>query len=730
MIPPHLSLILMGQFQLTLDGQIVRGFESDKVRALLAYLAVESDRAHTRSALAALLWPHYPEENARANLRRALHQLRQLLGDTTAAEPFLLITRQAVQLRANAPHTVDVAAFRALLGSQQAHDHTRPSDRRACVQLLHQATQLYHGNFLADLVIPDSPPFEHWRHSQQEQLHIQALDSLSLLAELYAADGDDAQAQHCARRQLQLEPWRELAHQQLMRALARSGQRAAAIGQFHACQQVLAAELGIAPDATTVALYEQIRSDKLAPQLGSPPQAAALPDNARRGIPETGPLYGRDAELAQLQGWLLRDRARVVALLGMGGIGKTALAATAANAAGAHYDAVIWHSLLNAPSPDYLLRATLHALPGSPEPTRSAGFDELLWLLLTELRRRRCLLVFDGMESILEAYQAGAYRAGYEQYRQLIQLLAANQHHSCLLLTSREQPDALAELEADALPVRSLRVAGLDTAAAQALFKARGLARQAIAAGVLATRYSGNPLALKQAAQTVHELFGGDTKAFLAAEAPIFGAIRAVLDQQFTRLTELEREILTWLAIERGPTSMSGLRANLVDAGAPHNFIEALRALQCRSLLEQGAVSGGQPEQSAGAPSPLQHIIIEYAIDRLVEDICQEIADGRANVLHRHALFKASARGYVRQNQERRIVQPIAERLSAQLGLAGLESQLRYLLATVRSEAPGAPGYAASNIIALLLEMGADPYARRNRAVPNWKIRHRPQLFG
>ncbi len=587
-----------------------------------------------------------------------------------------------------------MATFRALLDSQVAHEHTGPDGCPACVQLLHQATELYHGNFLAGLAIPDSPPFEEWHHSQQEQLHIQTLDSLSLLADLYAAGGADAQAQQCARRQLQLEPWREIAHQQLMRALARSSQRAAAIGQYRACHQILEAELGIAPDATTIALYEQIRNDRLARQPGGQaPPAAASPDPAWHGVPETGPLYGRAAELARLQGWLAHDRARVVAVLGMGGIGKTALAAAAAGAAGAHYDAVIWHSLLNAPPLSDILRATLQALLGHPQPALPASLDEQLALLLAELRRRRCLLVVDNLESILDSRQAGAYRAGCER------------------------PNKLAGLEADALGVHSLRLAGLDPAAAQALIEARGLPGQAVAAGALAAHYSGNPLALKLVAQTVRELFGGDINAFLATEAPIFGAIRAVLDQQFARLSDLEREILTWLAIEREPTSMPALRANLVDAGTPRDFVEALRALQRRSLLEQAGSAPDAspaappirpPEQGAGAAFFLQHVIMEHATDRLVEEVCREIADGRPDLLNRHALFKAHARAYVRQSQERRILQPIAERLVARLGQAGLEAQLRHLLATLRSHAVRTPGYAADNILNLLLHLGVD----------------------
>ena len=88
----HLSLSLFGPWHVTLDGQPVTGFESAKVRALLAYLAVEADRPHHRDALAGLLWPEVPDSTARNNLRQALANLRQAIGDRTAEPPFALLT--------------------------------------------------------------------------------------------------------------------------------------------------------------------------------------------------------------------------------------------------------------------------------------------------------------------------------------------------------------------------------------------------------------------------------------------------------------------------------------------------------------------------------------------------------------------------------------------------------------------------------------------------------------
>src|SRR5512145_1611628 len=94
---PNLSLSLLGPFQAALDGQLIGGFASNKVRALLAYLAVEADRPHSRDELIGLLWPDQPDTAARASLRQALANLRQVIGDRTSTTPFLSVAVDSVQ---------------------------------------------------------------------------------------------------------------------------------------------------------------------------------------------------------------------------------------------------------------------------------------------------------------------------------------------------------------------------------------------------------------------------------------------------------------------------------------------------------------------------------------------------------------------------------------------------------------------------------------------------------
>src|SRR5687767_4090785 len=93
----QLVLSFLGPLQITLAGEPISAFRSDKERALLAFLALEADRPHRREALIGLLWPEQNEALALNNLRKALHRLRQTLRDHDATIPFLLITPKTVQ---------------------------------------------------------------------------------------------------------------------------------------------------------------------------------------------------------------------------------------------------------------------------------------------------------------------------------------------------------------------------------------------------------------------------------------------------------------------------------------------------------------------------------------------------------------------------------------------------------------------------------------------------------
>ena len=151
----HLAIILLGGFQVKLDGQSLNGFRTDKNRALLAYLALESRRPHSREALAALLWPNRPETQAHDSLRQALYQLHKIIPQAPQTQPHLLITPDHVQFNLTSDHWIDVVQFRSWLSACYAH-HPADSDLcSSCLDSLQCAIELYQGEFLAGFSLTD-----------------------------------------------------------------------------------------------------------------------------------------------------------------------------------------------------------------------------------------------------------------------------------------------------------------------------------------------------------------------------------------------------------------------------------------------------------------------------------------------------------------------------------------------------------------------------------------------
>jgi DNA-binding SARP family transcriptional activator/predicted ATPase len=322
----HLSLCLLGSFRVMLDGEPVTGFKSNKERALLAYLAVETDRPHRREVLAGLLWPDWPDRDALSNLRYALSNLRRVIGDAKAEHPFLLVTRDTLQFNRAGDYTLDVKMLAEAVEADK--------DLSPVVEQLQEAVRAYQGAFLEGFSLGDSAPFEEWALFTRERLARLMSAALHQLAVACEQRGDYQQARRWAYRQIDLEPWDEVAHQHLMRALALSGQRSAALAQYEACRRQLAEELAVEPSAETTRLYEQIRDGKLravAPAPSAPPDLAAILPPFLKEAPsqvEIPVFVARERELAQLDGHLalaLNGQGRVVFVRGEVGTGKTAL---------------------------------------------------------------------------------------------------------------------------------------------------------------------------------------------------------------------------------------------------------------------------------------------------------------------------------------------------------------------------------------------------------------------
>jgi predicted ATPase/DNA-binding SARP family transcriptional activator len=604
----HLALALLGPLQITLDARPVSGFDYDKVRALLAYLAVEADRAHRRDALAGLLWPDQPDQAAHNSLRQALATLRRAIGEQAAAVPVLQITREAVQFNQASDHDLDMAAFTTLLAACERHPHRHPATCLSCARRLQQAVALYRGDFLAQFYLPDSIPFEEWALLKREELHRQSLQALIQLADYHERRGEYTHTQRYAGRQLELDPWREEAHRQLMRVLVVSGQRSAALAQYERCRRVLAEELRVEPEAETTALYARIR-DAEADTFTTSELLTHLPLHLNNLPASTTRFVGREHELAKLAELIADPACRLLTLVGLGGVGKTRLAVQAATKQiGVFTQGVYFVSLAPLSSAAFLVPAIAEALAFT-----FGGAEDPKAQLLNYLREKELLLLLDNLEHLLDG----------------VGLLTEILRHApgvSILATSRERLSLQGEwvVEVAGLHIPEVdQVADIEEYSATALFlqNARRVqadfalsATETPAVICICRLVAGMPLGIELAASWLRVLSCGEIAREIAHSIEFLTtalrdvparhrSLRAVFDQSWNLLTDAERRVFRKLSVFRGGF---GREAAEHVAGAT---LPLLSGLVDKSLLQR----------HGEARYDLHELVRQYADEKLCE---------------------------------------------------------------------------------------------------------------
>ncbi|MEG4307786.1 NB-ARC domain-containing protein [Microcoleus sp. AT8-B1] len=346
----------------------------------------------------------------------------------------------------------------------------------------------------------------------------------------------------------------------------------------------------------------------------SPIQPASEGDNCIQDWGEAidvSYFYNRLQELETLETWISSNTTRALGIFGLGGIGKTSLSIKIAQQLQSQFEFVIWRSLQQAPTLDAILSNILPILTGSEATTNNS-----ISALMEQLRQKRCLLIFDNLESILQGgNRSGQYQQGYEDYRQLFARIADEPHRSCLILTGREQPGGLAVRSGENSPVRSLQLFGVSPPVCQKILADKGLKATLLQCQNIVNYFGGNPLAIKLAATTIKNIFSGDIDAFLAQGNTVFSDLWDLLDRQFDRLSPVQQQIMYGIAINQERATPANLKAEILPKVSGRRLMEALESLAERSLIfDERSIN-----YTASTSLMLQPAIAEYVRERWLE---------------------------------------------------------------------------------------------------------------
>ncbi|MFL7807792.1 MAG: BTAD domain-containing putative transcriptional regulator, partial [Anaerolineae bacterium] len=450
-----------------------------------------------------------------------------------------------------------------------------------------------------------------------EELREQVSDALQRLAHWYGDHGEHESAIPYARQWLALDPLHEPAQRELMALYARSRQRAAALRQYAECERGLGEELGVLPSPETVELYEAIRAGReLSPQAPAGVVDLLEPSSSRRHhLPLQGtPFVGRRQELDELERLLAHSaEARLVTVVGPGGMGKTRLVLEAAARQLDRYPDGVWFvSLASVQSAGAIVPTVAQVLGVS-----FFGMDPPGQQLLRYLRGKRMLLVLDNLEHLL---------GGVDLLMEILRTAPEVQ----LLVTSRvrlnmreEQAFTLGGMDYPQLPAGAPVTDDVRRHGSVVLFvRSAQRARSAFKLGQAELPHvvricqlaQGMPLAILLAAAWVPALTPAEIAAemersldFLAAdwrdEPERHHSMRAVFDATWGMLTEKERRVFARLSVFRGGFTREAAQA---VTGAD---LRALISLVNKSLLQRGR--GGRYE--------VHELLRQYAAGKLEE---------------------------------------------------------------------------------------------------------------
>jgi len=573
-----------------------------KTLALLVYLAFHPNQSHTRESLAALFWAEQSQERAFANLRHALWEINQSLGDG-----WMDSDRDEIRLIGDID--LDLTRFHALLAASRDPE----VDSASRLLSLAQAASLYTDGFLAGFTLKDAPAFDDWTFFQAESLRRALASALESLTHGYCDLNRAPEAIPFARRWLSLDPLNESAQRGLMTAYELAGEHASALRQYQQCEATLQKELGIEPEAETKALYEKIRVGGLQNK-----------PSARNNLPSAVTSFiGRENEAKQVQSEVAQNR--LVTLTGSGGVGKTRLAIESVRGLLAQFPQGVWLVELASIAEAKLIPQAVADALGVEHKDAAALFEFL--------RDRAALILLDNCEHIIE---------GAAQFTARLLATCPNVR---ALATSRESLDIEGEL--------TLGVPSLETSDAARLFSERARlvqpsfaldASNASTVAEICKRLDGIPLAVELAASRVKmlsleqissrldgaiALLTGGSRAALPRQQ----TLRAAIDWSYNLLPESEQRLFRLLSIFTGGWTLDAAE-HLVRTGrsltpaanptlesvsyAAPDVLDSLTQLANKSLINVVR----NPQSAGYHPAPryfMLETIRQYAREKLNE---------------------------------------------------------------------------------------------------------------
>ncbi|MFM6104594.1 MAG: NB-ARC domain-containing protein [Sphaerospermopsis kisseleviana] len=296
--------------------------------------------------------------------------------------------------------------------------------------------------------------------------------------------------------------------------------------------------------------------------------------------PDVSDFYGRQQELSDLQKWIVTENCRVVGVLGINGIGKSALVRELVEKVKNDFDYVIWKSLEYSPSlAEILTDIECYFASNNPE----TNINRRITNLINLLNQHHCLLIFDQWEGVMRTSEL------LDNYDLLLRKIGDLAHNSCLVFTSIQRPRVM-NLFVNRQQIKELSLCGLQIQDAKNLLTDLGIVNSGIEQ--LIDTYKGHPLALILASEPIKNIHDGQIYEFLEGTIYIPDVIMGLLDKLFFNLTNLEIQIMQQLAIATEPLLIAQISQIFPFKGEISQAIDNL--WQVRLLEKADILAGGK----------------------------------------------------------------------------------------------------------------------------------------